>query len=56
MIWIDKNVPKEFRSYCRELYLGKTINVIKSGNGKQPKYKKLKDMGVEDYYKIFTEE
>jgi RNA ligase len=45
MIWVDSNVPKKYRGYCRELYLGKTINVIKSGNEKQPSYKKLKDMG-----------
>jgi hypothetical protein len=56
MVWIDENVPKKYRGYCKELYLGKKINVIKSGNEKQPCYKKLKDMGVEDYSKIFAEE
>jgi hypothetical protein len=56
MVWVDSNVPKKYRGYCKELYLGKKINVIKSGNEKQPKYKKLKDMGVEDYNIIFEEE
>jgi hypothetical protein len=56
MVWVGENVPKEYRGYCRELYLGKTINVIRSGNESQPHYKKLKDMGVEDYKGIFEEE
>ena len=56
MIWVDKNVPKKYRGYCRELYLGKVINVIKSHNEGNPKYLKLKDMGVSDYSKIFIQE
>lgn len=55
MIWVDKNVPRMYRGYCRELYFGNKINVIKSGNDKCPHYKKLKDMGVENSAKIFTE-
>ena len=53
MIWITNNVPKEYQGYCRAMYLGQEINVIKSGNEKAPHYKKLKDMGVTDYNSIF---
>lgn len=56
MIYVSENVPKEYQGYCRELYFGNKINVIKNGNDKCPHYKKLKDMGVEDYTKIFVEE
>lgn len=54
MIWVSENVPREYQGYCRELYFGNKINVIKGGNNKCPHYKRLKDMGVEDYSKIFT--
>lgn len=54
MIWVDKNVPKKYRRYCRELYLGETINVIKSHTAGNSKYLKLKDMGVSDYSEIFS--
>ena len=56
MIWINQNVPKKYRGYCRELYFGKTINVIKSHNEGNSKYLKLKDMCVSDYSKIFMQE
>ena len=56
MIYVSENIPREYQGYCRELYLGHKINVIKSGNDKCPHYKRLKDMGVEDYAKIFVEE
>ena len=56
MIWVSENVPREYQGYCRELYFGNKINVIKSGNDKCPHYKRLKDMGVEDYSKIFVED
>lgn len=56
MIYVSKNIPREYQGYCRELYFGHDINVIKSGNDKCPHYKRLKDMGVEDYSKIFVEE
>lgn len=56
MIYVSKDIPREYQGYCRELYFGHNINVIKSGNDKCPHYKKLKDMGVEDYSKIFVEE
>lgn len=49
MIWVDENVPKKYRGFCRELYYGKEINVIKKSDHGNPKYLKLKDMGVEDY-------
>ena len=56
MIWVSENIPREYQGYCRELYFGNKINVIKSGNDKCPHYKRLKDMGVEDYSKIFVED
>lgn len=55
MIWVTNNVPKEYQGYCRAMYLGQEINVIKSGNEKAPHYKKLKDMGVTDYNSIFLD-
>ena len=56
MIWVSENIPREYQGYCRELYFGNKINAIKSGNDKCPHYKRLKDMGVEDYSKIFVED
>ena len=59
MIWIDKNVPKNIRGYVRAVYLGadiRDINVIKRCDHGDPKYLKLKDMGVRDYGSVFREE
>ena len=56
MIYITENVPKEFQGYCRELYFGNKINVIKGGNNKCPHYKRLKDMGITNYSAIFLQE
>lgn len=56
MIYVSDNVPREYQGYCRELYFGNKINVIRGGNDKCPHYKKLKDMGVENYTEIFIEE
>ena len=56
MVWVDKNVPRKYRGYCKELYYGKTINVIKKNESGSPKYLKLKGMGVTDYKSLFTEE
>lgn len=56
MIYVSENVPKEYQVYCRELYYGHDINVLKSGNKKSPRYKKLKEMGVDDYSMLFKEE
>lgn len=52
MIWVDSNVPKKYRGFCRSLYLGDPINVLKKHNGSG--YLKLKDMGIEDYGKLFV--
>ena len=46
MLYIDQFVPRQYRNYCKELYFGHTINVIKSGNDKSPHYKKLKEMEI----------
>lgn len=57
MIWIDKNVPVEYKGYVRNKYLGKENNYIKSGSNICPSYKKLKDMGInENYSAIFVSE
>ena len=56
MIFIDKYVPQNIKAYCREMYLGKPINYIKSSNDKCPRYKKLKEMGIENYTDLFREE
>jgi hypothetical protein len=58
MVWVDNNVPKEIRSYIKNIYLGKEFNYIKGGNKKSPSYKKLKDMGIneENYSEIFVME
>ena len=56
MIWIDRNVPKKFRGFCRELYFGKEINVIKFNQFGDPKYLKLNQMGIKDYSTLFTQE
>lgn len=50
MIWVDNNVPHEYKGYVRGIYLGKEVNYLKSGNKNCPNYKKLKDMGVSDNY------
>lgn len=50
MIWIDKNVEKEYRGYVREIYLGGKVNYVKGRNGN---CKKLKEMGVENYAELF---
>lgn len=42
MIWIDNNVPKEYRGYVKSRYLGKDFNILKKkGEG----YKKVSDLG-----------
>lgn len=56
MIWINENVPKKYRGFCRELYFGKEINVIKFNQSGDPKYLKLNQMGVNDYSTLFTQE
>jgi len=54
MIFVDKYVPQELKSYCRDMYYGKDINYIKSSaNTKCPRYKKLKEMGIENYSELF---
>lgn len=53
MIWIEKNVPKEYRVYVRNLYLGNKVNYLKSGNEKSPSYRNLKSMGIENYSDVF---
>lgn len=57
MIWVDQNVPKEFNGYVKNKYLGKEYNYIKSGNKNSPRYKLLKEMGIdENYSAIFVSE
>lgn len=57
MLYVDRNVPKQYKGYCRDMYYGKDFNVIKSHEETQcPHYKKLKDMGVENYNELFLED
>lgn len=57
MLYVDRNVPKQYKGYCKDMYYGKDFNVIKSyGETKCPHYKKLKDMGVENYNELFLED
>ena len=57
MLYVDRNVPKQYKGYCRDMYYGKDFNVIKSYRETQcPHYKKLKDMGVENYNELFWED
>lgn len=55
MLWVEANVPKEYKGYVRNEYLGKKYNLLKMGSSKCPSYRKLKDMGVEDSQVIFDE-
>jgi T4 RnlA family RNA ligase len=43
MIWIDNNVPTEFRKYVRNKYLGVELNFLKSHSNS---YKKAKEIGI----------
>ena len=57
MLYVDRNVAKQYKGYCRDMYYGKDFNVIKSyGETQCPHYKKLKDMGVENYNELFWED
>lgn len=55
MIWVHENVPKKYRGYVRNQYLGLKNNYIKYGSEKCPAYRKLNEMGVTDYKSIFRE-
>lgn len=55
MIWAESNVPKKYKRYVKNKYLGIENNYIKYGSEKCPAYKKLKEMGVLDYKAIFEE-
>lgn len=55
MIWAESNVPKKYKGYVRNKYLGIENNYVKYGSEKCPAYKKLKEMGVSDYKAIFEE-
>lgn len=56
MLWVKDNVPKKFQGYVRELYYGKRINVIRRDYGEYAHYKKLNEMGVSNYLKMFEED
>ena len=59
MIWVEKNVPREYKSYVKNCYLGIKNNYLKShAETKNPKYIKLVEMGIkrEDYKTIFSGE
>ena len=59
MIWVEKNVPREYKPYVRNCWLGIKNNYLKSHTEtNNPRYIKLVEMGVkrEDYTTIFSEE
>lgn len=41
MIFVDKIVPKEYRHYVRNIYLGNENNYLKSQNGRYKKYTEI---------------
>lgn len=52
MLWVDKNCPNDIKGYVRNLFLGKSFNVLKKNNNS---YKKLKDLNSVEYYcELFT--
>lgn len=52
MLWVDKNCPNDIKGYVRNIFLGKSFNVLKKNNNS---YKKLKDLNiVENYCELFT--
>lgn len=53
MLWVEENVPRDYRHYVRNEYLGVPYDLLKSGPANAPRYKKLTDMGVTDYKEIF---
>ena len=56
MMYVATSVPKDYQGYCRQLYFGNKINIITGGNEKSPHYKRLKDMGIDNYSVLFEEE
>lgn len=54
MIWVNKEVPKKYSGYVKNMYLGIKNNYIKNNSGH---YKRLTEMGYkeEDYSKIFQD-
>lgn len=44
MIYVNKKYPKNIKGYIINEYLGRENNFIKSGNEKQPHYRKLNEM------------
>jgi hypothetical protein len=54
MIFVDQNVERDVRPYVRNLYLGEPNNYLKFGTEKAPRYKKLKEMGIENYADVFV--
>jgi T4 RnlA family RNA ligase len=54
MLYVEQNAEKDIRAYVRNIYLGVPNNYLKSGNEKAPRYKKLKEMGIENYADVFV--
>lgn len=55
MIWTESNVPRKYKLYVKNKFLGIENNYIKYGSEKCPGYRKLNEMGVSDYKAIFNE-
>lgn len=51
MIWTEKNVPKKYKAYVRNYYLGKEVNYLKSQTSSDtPHYRNLAEMGLQEAY------
>lgn len=51
MLWVEKNVPTQYKAYVRNIYLGKEFNYIKNQLGSDtPHYKNLNEMGLQEQY------
>lgn len=51
MIWVENNVPKKYKAYVRNYYLGKEVNYIKNQlSSGTPHYKNLSEMGLQEAY------
>ena len=51
MIWVEKNVPKEYKAYVRNIYLGKPYSFLKNQlMSDTPHYKNLSEMGLQEKY------
>ncbi len=56
MLWVNDNCPKEIQGYLRQKYLNMDYHVLKTCYANSVKYKKLKEMGLEQRYSTLPED